>query len=313
MDRIYTTPTFLLESGYNLDDLSPYLRWKLIRDVSVLIDQLTNQWFNPEYGEFYLSGASRSLIRHASDIPINGVTKIELVGDRTNNLGQAYGDILAGQRLDPMHGLIFTGPVDGIALSTDEWAMHPRAIERIRGVFPGGVGNIKVTGVLGWIEGYKSVTATSTAVVDADSDTIEVDNVAGFGFRDVVDIIGENDSARVIITNISREDSTLSFDPLGMLIDPIEIGATVRTFGRTPRGIEMLANYLFGAALRERGSISSGEVPIDPTRIKKETTDDYSYELFDPSSGAAMAMVTGSLVYDQILRGYSAPGTVRMI
>jgi hypothetical protein len=94
--------------------------------------------------------------------------------------------------------------------------------------------------------------------------------------------------------------------------EAIPAGARVTVYGKVPRGIEMVANYLVGNALQEIASRQNANAnPIDPARIKREETDDYEYELF--SASEARSLITGSAKFDTILQAFTRPGGVRVI
>lgn len=301
LDRIYTCPSFLEDDGFDLTGLSTRVRWKMIKDCSALVDKLTNQWFNGEKRDWTFNGRGSPLIQHKSKIPIGAVTRIEIIQDRTNN------------RRVPFPGLTGSG-YDGVQsgiLDPSKYVVHARAIERVHSHFPDGAENIRVTGVLGWVENPKSISTTSAEDLTAASNSLQLVSVAGITARNVVEIIGAFDSAKVMVTSINRGTSTIYFDPVGELGGDIESGAVVQTFGSVPRSIEKLTNYLFGAALRERTANTHGEQPIDAGRIRRERTDDYEYELFPTTgSGSASTLVTGNLTYENIVREFSIPGGV---
>jgi hypothetical protein len=310
MDRVYSCPTFLSDAGYDLASKDDFSKWKLVRDISALIDELTGQWFNVEYKDWRLDGRGRGLVAHPQGIPFAFVESVTVDAANTNARNASYGAFSTQRTVDQSR---HTGYAHTGSLSNTEWVLHKRALERIRLPFPGGAGNVIVAGGLGWVANAHNTKTTSTTEVTAVSTTVTVADVTGFKYRDVLEIVGTNDSVRVIVTQLNRETNTLTFDAVGVRGLPanIAVGAAVRAFGQTPRPIESLANYLLNSQLREGEANAAGQAPIDPARIKRERTDDYEYEFF--SSTTKVSMVSGSERYDRILAAFSAPGGVRVI
>ena len=193
--------------------------------------------------------------------------------------------------------------------------VHARAIERVRANFPGGARNVKVVGALGWIEEAHYHTTTTTAAITDASTSVTVTDASGFEYRDVVDIYNTTSSVRAIVTQVNRATNTVTFGTAfgsRFVPDTIAAGATIRTFGKVPRGIELVANYLVGKAIQDfQARQANNANPIDPARIKREKTDDYEYELF--SAVDAKSVITGNATFDSILQGFTRPGGVRVI
>lgn len=307
IERVYTCPTFLTTAGYNLVGLAPQVVWGMIRAVSADIDVYTKQWFNGELGIWYFDGRGSFLTYFPNMIKIINVTSVEVVSGRTNRLWEPYPTPVSE---DPeLVTLVPSSP-----LAADSYVVRDRTIERVRTYFPSGVKNIKVTGALGWVDQPKALSTISETVVDGNSVMVQVTNIAGFQVRDVIDIVGANDSARAVVTAVNRGARQLAFDQLGVVDATIPVGAVVRSFGCVPRPIERLANFFFGRVRRESVEAAAGEAPIDPGRIKRERTDDYEYELFSTSEGGTSStLLTGHISYDQILMEFRAPGGVRFV
>ena len=154
--------------------------------------------------------------------------------------------------------------------------------------------------IFGAGKGIGAATAKMMAFAGADV-TLCARNLANL--QAVADDIGAQASGRIAIT-----------DRMGgrFIPETIPAGATVTTYGKVPRGIEMVANYLVGNALQEIASRQNANAnPIDPARIKREETDDYQYELF--SASEARSLITGSAKFDTILQAFTRPGGVRII
>lgn len=307
LEHIYTCPTFLEDVGYDLTTLSVRQMWSIIRSVSRIIDEMTTQWFNADYGVWDLEGRGRPLAMHSTDIPIVFVEQVEVDGDRVNEA------LMRSRGLDNTYWQA-SGIETGLqVIAATEYVNRGRQLERIRSDWPSGPLCLRLTGALGWIEGVKNLETVSTTEFSADSTYIDVEDATGFQVRDVVDVVGELDAARVILTGVSRSLNRLYFNAKGEPTDPIEEGAVVRSFGQVPGGIEEVANYLFGVVRRERAANVNGQAPVEPGRVKREETDDYAIEFFGSQAAASGAMTTGSPKYDAILIGFSPPARIRVV
>lgn len=307
LEHIYTCPTFLEDAGYDLTNLTTRQRWSLIRAVARLIDEMTTQWFNADFGDWWLEGRGRPLAMHSTDIPIVHIEEVAVDGGRVN---QSMTRARGGD--NPYWAA--SGIPEGLqVVSATEYVNRGRQLERILSDWPSGPMCLRLTGALGWVENPKLLATTSTTELTADATYIEVADVAGFQVRDVVDIIGEHDAVRVILTSVSRIQRRIYFDIRGEPTDPISEGAVVRTFGQVPGGIEEVAAFLFGNVLRERRANTAGQVPAEPGRVKREATDDYEIEFFGSKAAESGSMTTGSPKYDAILCGFSPPARIRIV
>ena len=315
MYRIYTTPLFLQDEGFNLANITNAQLWSMIRDVSALVDTLTGQWFNAEYRTWEFDGRGRALVNHPQLVPFVRVESVEVLADNTNYRNASFPEFTVDypyNQSEHVGHFAFGGTG---ALAAREYQIQGRMLERIRNPFPGGVKNVQVLGALGWVEDHRYVTTTTTQDLDNTNTSITVTDVTGFKYRDVVEVVNGDDLIRFIVTGITPATNTLTFTTaLGREMAGVTVaaGATIRTFGKVPRSIETLTNYLFGETLASMQARAGGaNVVIDPARIKREETDDYEYELFSPSQAAAM--ITGSSKYDTILMAFSRPGGVRVV
>lgn len=295
--RVYTYPASLTAARFNLSDYTAAEVWRRIRDVSAQIEALTKgNIFNGEYGDYLCSGRSRRTVYHPMQLPFVYVESIHLSADRTDHLRDG----------------IFRTPYSSYAdpeVASTNWALRGGLIESIKYDFPMGSGNVTVTGAVGKLEPSKFVSTLSASVVGSDSDSVEVEDSAGFAPRDVVDLIGEDNAARVILTSVDRTTHTLYFDALGGDFESIPVGATVRSFGAVPRPVEQVANYLFGVLLREEAANADGVEHIPAGRIRREKTDDYEIEF---QIADASATLTGSVRYDLLLLPYMKAIDVRI-
>ncbi len=323
MLRLYTTPQFLRDVGFDLTqvNLNEAGIYNVIHEVSSIIDSLTDQWFNAESGTYFFNGADRELVQHPKQVPFIRVTSVGILGDRTNYRNRSFSSTLYRSypeydqsRDGPYRSALFAGSGAG-TLAASEYVVHNRAIERVRAPFPGGAQNVQVVGALGVVEEPKFFTTTTTMDITGNTEFFGVADVSGFEYRDVIDITSDVGSFRAIVINVNRASGRISItDRMGGRFIPAAIpaGATVTTYGKVPRGIEMVANYLVGNALQEIQARQDGNAnPIDPARIKREETDDYEYELF--SAAEARSLITGSAKFDTVLQAFTRPGGVRVI
>ncbi len=310
---IYITPTFLEESGLDLDALSVNEVWRLIRRASARVNGVTGQTFIANFGTHYLSGRNSPLIQSPALLPIQEILSIEVLAEATHYKGFALG---AYEVLSPIwddYPMTYPGAPLG-ALAAGDWGNHRRAFERRLGVFPGGTGNVKVVGAFGWMDNYLRVENVIETDVEADSTSCRLASVGGVYPRDVVDLMGPTDSVRVIVTDVNRATREISFDPPGSrnLLATIPADDSVaRRLGQVPEGIEDATAFIFSTMLLERTAMADGDAAIDPTRLKKESTDGYSYELFPAAAG--QAAFTGNPAIDQILMAHSRPAKVALI
>jgi len=171
------------------------------------------------------------------------------------------------------------------------------------------VSNVGLVGVLGYVDPFKAVATTTVAEVTSNTAEIEVVDASEFEARDVIEIIGTDTVARLMVVSVDYATDTLTVDPgtATLLERDIEADVVLRTWGKVPLPIEKLAHFLYASAVMEYGAFGAGEVPLDPSRIRRERTDDYEYEMFPATGQGVSGGLTGSPKYDVIVRRYSAP------
>lgn len=294
--RVYTYPSSLRRAKFNLDALEADEIWATIRQVSAELEAMAQgNLFNGEYGVYECTGRAQRIVYHPLQHPFCRVEKVEVDQSRTDHSRDGlYRRVLCPSGVEEY--------------STDYWVLRSGMVEAIRRAFPMGPANVLVTGAIGVVEPYRYASTVSTTEVGPDSNSVDVEDVTGFAPRAVVDLVGENSAARVIVTAVDRNLNRLFFDSLGGTFDEVEVGATVRTFGHVPMAIEMVANYLFGIALRELDANENGDEFAEPGAIKAERTDNYQIEFF----GAAGGTITGSPRYDRLLLPYMKDADVRI-
>ena len=294
--RIYTTPTSIAQARFNLDGYTAAEVWDMIRDVSAEIDSITRHLFNGEYGTYECDGRGRRIAYHPRGWWFCYVESVTHLFNRTNEeANNRYRDRI-------------TFESDKI-LNPNDYVLKAGLIESVFRDFAGGPRNLSVVGAVGRLEPFHYFASSSTTEVDETSDYVDVVDSSGFQPRDVIDLLADDVSVRVIINRIDRTLNRLFFDPLGAEV-VVPIGADVRTFGATPRAIELVANYFIGVTLRERAANVNGQEPILQGRLRREKTDDYEIEvqISDPNSS-----LTGSKKFDSLLAPYILSSDVRII
>jgi hypothetical protein len=294
--RIYTTPTSLAQARFVLDGYTAAEVWDMIRDVSAEIDSITQHLFNGEYGTYECDGRGRRIAYHPRGWWFCHIESITHIFNRTNEEANSrYRDRIT-----------FEGDK---VLNPNDYVLKAGLVESVFRDFAGGPRNVQVVGVVGRVEPFRMFSSVTTTEIDETSDYVDVADASGFQPRDVLDIFTDEASVRVIINRIDRTLSRLYFDPLGAEV-VVPVDATVRTFGATPRAIELVSNYLVGVTLRERAANVNGQEPVLQGRIRREKTDDYEieFQISDPN-----ATLTGSKKFDSLLAPYILSSDVRII
>lgn len=310
-NHIYLCPTLLEEQGFDLTGISPSSIWRAIWLVATMIDSMTQQWFNGDHDAWELDSFSQRLMSHRSEIPIICVDSIEISGDRSNF--DRYPDPVV---LKPSAAFPTSDPLSTTGwqtITTSSYAKHRRQVEVVSGVIPNGPKNVRLTGALGWVQREKNIRTTTVDPVESDTTEIELTSVAGISKWDVLDIFDatSGEGIRVMVTGVDRATNTVTIDPPAYMDFELAEGATVFCFGSPPLPIQELAGFLYSKMRKIRASNEAGEVPMDDARIKRERTDDYEYELFGASATTSgMGLVTGNMMYEEILHNYSKPGGV---
>jgi hypothetical protein len=163
----------------------------------------------------------------------------------------------------------------------------------INGIFPRGSNNVRIDGVLGWIEEAKEVETTTTQDLVNGATSLDVASVSGFQEKDVIIING----VRRIISRI--EGNTFYFETL-RLRETILAGATVVTYGRVPSLIERALALIIKSQVEMR--LNNTEIPR--ALIVSEKTDTYSYKL---RANGNWGDLLGSREAEQIISNFLPP------
>ena len=276
---------------------------ELTAAVSAHIDTMTDQVFGPIVDTaLRMDGRGRRIAYTPQVLPIVAVSSVSLDHARADNRHQDTHDPFGGPASDALAGLL-QGAAGIVALAATDYVVHDRWIERLRANFPNGPRMIVVDGVFGWLEPVKAkVETTLTAALASHGTAAPVASSVGFAARDSL-LVGND--LHLVLTSVP-DALTVNFDSVGTLSASKAIGTKVRTWGKTPLGIQHLATHMFSQFKAEEDARRDGQGFVDPSRIRKEFVDRYMYELFP--SGESMG---GR--YDLTVRRYSRPAVAAMV
>lgn len=307
LSRQYVSPAALTAAGVDLVGLTADQIRDLITDAGAFIEAVTDQVFNPIPEIRTWDGRGRPLVCDPHLHRLIAVSAVTVDYARTNYHREPLAALIYEEGVTDAQYYALLGAT---ALDVSDYVVHPRYIELIFTRMPGGVRNVSVTGVFGWLEPEKAeVSTTLTVQVASAAVTATVASVTGFELGDVV-LIGT--SLYVIVTSIDVGNLRLGFDSIGTLPATLPVATTVRTWGRVPRPIANACTYLVHQFREEDVARADAQRFVDAARIKKEQTDRYMYELF-PAGETSAGSLTGSIRHDMALRRYSRPGTALMV
>lgn len=302
--REYTTATSLASAKVSLAGFTDDEVHALIQATSAYVEHLTSQVFNPISETFVWDGRGRRLTYDPRLLPIIEATSVTIDWNKVDNKDDDPNANLDSD--DPILTLASAG-AGAITLISSDYVVDGRVIQRLRTNWPIGPRMIQVVGVLGWLDPVRAkVTTTTSEIIASNATEVDVVDASKFEVRDVC-LIG---SLTVILTAITA--NTLKFDSVGTLPASVAASTAVNTWGKVPLPIERLTNYLLAKEVRALEAQEDGQAVLDPARIRKERTDNYSYELFGPAEMAG-GWVTGSLIHDATVRRYARPAVATMI
>jgi len=306
-DRQYTYKTALSAAKVDLTGLSDNDIRDLVAAASQYVETLTDQVFCP------IVDAARKWVSHGRSIaydpqllPILETSSLKIDYDVANYRD----DVLTSTIYDTVYtkerAALISGLYGARTLTTADYVIAGRYVEMISGLFPGGPkGSIVVDGVFGWLDPIKAkVSTTLSADLVTDATSIAVVSAAGFDKRDVILV---DNRLYAVVTAVSAATNTLTVDGIGTLPATISRNKSVVTWGKVPRQIQDLTTYLVNEFLGENTARDNDVRFIDPSRLKKEVTDRYSYELFPTASSGGS--ITGSIRHDMAIRRFSRPAS----
>jgi hypothetical protein len=275
----------------------------LIRDMSMWINRLTDQWFLPARLRERTDSSRSSVARLPNQIPI--LDFFNLILEKPNLVTLIFPEVayLVKQRYVMM--------ID----------RHTRLPEMPH--------FIVLDGVFGWLEDESRIVRTvTTAPVAVGATAIPVANATGFFIEDAL-LIGRDPEPRyydVVAGQGPKLQSgpiILSEAPTGvtpvpntLYCDPVEFGIPVAgvpvvRYGRVPSLIQRACLLLIRDHVQKVGDIDTAESPGGiGTRLNSESVEGYSYSMSPlkaingPGGGS---WTTGNAEVDDILQQYSAP------
>lgn len=317
---VYTTKAWLTEAGIQVSSYADDRLNRLLVRTSSFVDRLTAQRFFAYEETVSLSGDDRPILFRSDFLPILSVSSVTVKSLNTNRRGRVFlgdlADVVIPGATNPYADPSYPSTTTTFVVDKD-FVLRPdgplpRYLDAINKVFPGGSGNIDVTGVFGWVEpgSRKNFSTTTTTTVTPTSTSVTLASVAGLELRDQL-IIGN--TLPVIVTAINSTTNVVNFDPpTGRLTTSIASGATAKSWGATPYDIEWVIGFLINRELARQAQWASSS-PVDPTVLRRERTDQYEYEVFSPAQMNAFGKgvgVTGIPEVDEILINYTAPPVV---
>lgn len=303
----YCTIQDLRDEGITPEECPDQRALTVIRRASAKINIYTSQWFAPIAGDQYIDGQNSPMAWLPNFVPINKLTAISVVKNRTARVGPR---VLPDRRA-----------YDIITLSDVQLSRNNRVVEIVGDVtedfdafyfrryyneleelwFPEGRRNIKLTGVFGWLEGDKDIESTVVGNWALKSPKIEIDDVSGW---DVGDYCVFPDGSMQIVTGIKVSANELYFQAdTFKLRTAVSDGENVNNYGMTPQLIRYAAIKLAHRMYPQLGD-STASADIFAQALVSERTDNYSYRL-DPTllreRFEAGANSTGDIEVDSIL------------
>ncbi len=257
----YVTKSRLIEEG--IDIASNSRLYRLIEEVGQTIERRLFMIFYP-LSEKALSRGGMNAIDHKNWYPI---LKLDGV---TNH--------------------------DGETIDSDRYIVKQWRLEMLNRLkkFPV---HTYIDGTFGWLEDAKNIETVTKAELNSLTTTLELDSVAGIRERDTVDIIGDDYEYRVTVNSVNYQTKIISFDAIYQFEGNLPIGAYVKAWGNVPLLIERAAIMLVKKREMPIASEDFDDQLIEGN-IKKEKTDNYSYELFDADQGGGISDFTGDTSLD---------------
>jgi hypothetical protein len=310
-DRQYSYQTALSAAKIDLAGLAANDIRDLIAAASEYVETLTDQIFCP------VVDTSRKWVSHARSVaydpqllPILETTSIKIDYDVANYRDGVLTTTIYDSVYTKERAALISGLYGARTLTVSDYVIAGRYVEMISGHFPGGPkGSIVIDGVFGWLNPAKAkVSTTLSAQLATNATTVSLTSAAGFEKRDVVLI---DDQLYAVVVEVSAANNTLTIDSVGDLPATIAAEKTVVTWGKVPRQVQDLTTYLVNEFISENTARDNEVRFIDPSRLKKEATDRYSYELFP--TGQSRGSITGSIRHDMAIRRYSRPASAVVI
>jgi hypothetical protein len=287
MEYIYTS-FWYLENIANVDvsDINEdYVKRELVRKSSELVNMLTQQIFNPMSAVKYLNGKGDDMVAEVQAFPIIKINSLQ------NKAGQEYTDL----------------DLDYIELTAGD-----RIIVNTQGDFNEGVRNVVLDAIFGWLEDRREIVTTTEGAINSSTEEVAVEDASELQSGDVF-VIGKH---TFFIYGFGA-NNVIKFDKNPEIVEEIDAGATIEVFGRVPKPIQELTNYLLEQAVLGRKTGTTSTATQTDQQIKREETVDYKIEFFENKTESSTVEVSETSlsdpVMDSIVRKYSKPPFVGVI
>jgi hypothetical protein len=280
----YCTVEDLRNEGITTQECTDERAIMLIRLASAKINVFTSQWFAPTIGDEYIDGQNSRMIWLPNFVPINKLSAISILPDRTARVGpyvmsdrRVYSIALTDVQLSRNSRVIELITNVCADLTHLPWAWYQDTMDEIW--FPEGRRNVKLTGVYGWLDDAKDVESIVVGDWPERSAKIIIDDASEWQDGDFAIF---PDGSMQIVTGVKKSTNELYFkgDPFKLKTALVD-GGVIHTYGRTPILVRWCTIKLAHIMTPKLGD-SSAIDDIVAAAIVSEKTDNYSYKL-DPS------------------------------
>lgn len=313
--HLYTTRQSLVEAGGGVSSWDDARINRLIRAVSAAVDRVTGLRFIAYEETIALDGNETGRIGRADRLPILAVSSVAVDANRSGRRSRAFTADLAPGYGSASYVSSYIGQADTAVFdpTSADYVLSPsvlpRTIELPLGLWPGGFGNVGVTGVFGWLDPSSVRSAPFASTLGADftptSNVLTLATTTGLVPRDVV-VLGAGAGLVAVIVNAILTSTTVSVDPpTGIMGATISSGALARSWGAVPPDIEEAVNIL-AKRKKVRDAASEAGASVDPSLLRRLETDGGKTEYYAPggATGAAATTRFGIPEVDEILAYY---------
>ena len=181
----------------------------------------------------------------------------------------------------------------------EKWAIKQRYGRKF-------IHDMTIDGTFGYLDNINKTQTNNASELTRESDEMELDSVNNFMIGDIVDITDGDESYRIIVNAIDRENKTISFDAITDFGEEIAIGSSITRWGTIPYMIRRATILLYKKLNTAIGSSDYEDEQLQG-RIKTEKTDNYSYTLFtnqETHGSGGKPYLTGDEMVDNALLNY---------
>lgn len=317
-----------------------------IEEASAMLNGWTEQYFQPASGVVRNSARGDGLLTHPDFLPFLFLGQVASLDGRTLGEFKEMDRIIprmrhfdAGER-GSFYTLQRTSDgtlivIDGIGIGQQiGWESGSRTI-KVLGLLQGftsGWNNIEMAGWWGWIEDRKyvkttlavAIPANTTGVVQVDVASVsDVDTGHRIAVGDTIAIVTQAGTVAPEAVQVAIVQSIAGAGPYQLGVDPLlpltvtaPIGAEVYCFGRVPRNIVTVTEFLAKQLVTQLAYEVTGNIvgaAWASGDLKSERVDNYSYTLGGVGGGSngggnpMMGKHTGSVQMDLLLKKFVKP------